>query len=443
MLLNALNVMGNCRFLRQKKQVKINGEWVDTRSLRYLPLCDENHSIVSIRGGLTNHIYNVGLVGGENAQIETSNTGSGSIEIAPTAIISGVADSDTGFDRPITDAVQLYNCKIKELQYTRTKKLKLYCSSLIDKPNEKSGFFGGSTFSEIYLEPSAISNLTNMCEMFRWCVNLESLDAKDWNTSNVTNMAGMFLYCYKLESLDVSKWDVSNCTSMFRMFEGCESIQTIDVSNWDVSNCISLGSMFEGCSKLQAIDISKWNTSNCLSMNRMFKYCSSLKSLDITNFTFAKGCDVFGMFIGCTSLKSLNVTGLNFTNADGNLGHMFNECSSLVSLDLSSWNTSNITKIYDMFIDCSSLVSLDLSSWDTSKVDDMDGVFYRCSSLVSLNISGWDMSKVTDRYMEYMFYGCKSLRTIYMIGCNQTTIDKIKKALSWDNILNQVTIITE
>ena len=32
--------MANCKFLRQKKQVKINGEWVDTRSYRYLPYCD-------------------------------------------------------------------------------------------------------------------------------------------------------------------------------------------------------------------------------------------------------------------------------------------------------------------------------------------------------------------------------------------------------------------
>ena len=105
--------MGNCRFLRQKKQVQINGEWVDTRSFRYLPLCDESHSIISIRGGVKNHIYNVILVSGENAQIETSNTGSGSIEIAPTAIISGLTDIDIDHVRPIpdTDAVQIYNCK--------------------------------------------------------------------------------------------------------------------------------------------------------------------------------------------------------------------------------------------------------------------------------------------------------------------------------------------
>ena len=129
MLLNALNVMGNCRFLRQKKQVKINGEWVDTRSLRYLPLCDENHSIVSIRGGLTNHIYSVLLVGGENAQIETSNTGSGSIEIAPTAIISGITGGKAS-EIPIADAVQLYNCKIKSLQFTNAKKLKIFSFKL-------------------------------------------------------------------------------------------------------------------------------------------------------------------------------------------------------------------------------------------------------------------------------------------------------------------------
>ena len=419
MLLNALNVMGNCRFLRQKKQVKINGEWVDTRSLRYLPLCDENHSIVSIRGGLTNHIYNVGLVGSENAQIETSNTGSGSIEIAPTAIISGVADSDTSIGRPITDAVQIYNCKIKSLQLTNTKKLKIYCSSLLDGehiPNYSyGGNFGGSHFSEIYLEPSAVSNLTTMQYMFSFCSNLTSLDVSNWNTSNVTDMTMMFANCSGLTSLDASNWDISKIRSMYGIFYECSKLQSINVSNWDTSNCTSMWSMFAGC--------------------------SSLKSLDVSNFRFSWGNLIDGMFAGCSSLKSLNVSGWG-TIPGSSLEGMFNGCSSLESLDLSSWDTSEIMFMDYMFQGCSSLVSLDLSSWDTSNVKNMDGIFQGCSSLVSLNISGWDMSKVSELYIEYMFKDCSSLETIIMIGCAQETIDKIKKTLSWDNMLNQVTIIT-
>ena len=42
-----------------------------------------------------------------------------------------------------------------------------------------------------------------------------------------------------------------------------------------------------------------------------------------------------------------------------------------------------------------------------------------------------------------MFNRCDELTTIKMIGCNQTTIDKIKSALSSAGILNNVTIVTE
>lgn len=332
--------MGNCRFLRQKKQVLVNGEWVDTRSFRYLPLCDESHSIVSIIGGLKNHIYNVELVGGGN-QIETSNTGSGSIEIAPTAIIIGVSDIDTSMGSPFTDAVQIYNCKIKRLNSTKTRKLKIYCSSLLDCEHINGysyGNFGGSYFSEIYLEPSAVSNLTTMEYMFSHCHSLTSLDVSNWNTSNVTSMA-----------------------------------------------C-----MFKGCSNLTSLDVSNWNTSKIINM--------------------------YEMFAGCSSLKSLNVSGLDITNPS-TLANMFNGCSSLVSLDL--------------------------SSWDTSYIITMDYMFRGCSSLVSLNISGWDMTKVKIKSnMRGMFTDCSKLSTIRMIGCNQTTIDKIKKALSNAYILDQVTIIT-
>ena len=77
----------------------------------------------------------------------------------------------------------------------------------------------------------------------------------------------------------------------------------------------------------------------------------------------------------------------------------------------------------------------------TSNVTIMASMFEGCRSLQVLNISGWDLTKATDT--DDMFSECSSLRTIYMNGCNQTTIDKIKAQLKTDGILNNVTIITE
>ena len=46
--------MDKCKFLRQKKQVQINGEWVDTRSYRYIPYCDGGTPCVIVKGGIPN-----------------------------------------------------------------------------------------------------------------------------------------------------------------------------------------------------------------------------------------------------------------------------------------------------------------------------------------------------------------------------------------------------
>ena len=89
-----------------------------------------------------------------------------------------------------------------------------------------------------------------------------------------------------------------------------------------------------------------------------------------------------------------------------------------------------------MFYGCNSLISLDLSSWNTSNVANMNSMFYNCSSLTSLTLSGWVISDATNTGT--MFDGCSNLTTIRMKGCNQTTINKISGVKP-----SSATIVTE
>ena len=43
---------------------------------------------------------------------------------------------------------------------------------------------------------------------------------------------------------------------------------------------------------------------------------------------------------------------------------MFSDCSNLTNLDLSSFDSKNVTKIWIMFSGCSYFTNLDLSSFD-------------------------------------------------------------------------------
>ena len=66
--------------------------------------------------------------------------------------------------------------------------------------------------------------------------------------------------------------------------------------------------------------------------------------------------------------------------------HMFYYCSSLQSIDLSSFNTTNVKDMSWMFDGCSSLQSINLSSFNTTNVEDMDCMFNGCSSLKKENV---------------------------------------------------------
>ena len=66
---------------------------------------------------------------------------------------------------------------------------------------------------------------------------------------------------------------------------------------------------------------------------------------------------------------------------------MFRYCSSLTALDVSGFDTSQVTYMDYMFSGCSALTALDLSKFDISNVKEMSNMFYRDSiSLIKLPV---------------------------------------------------------
>ena len=111
-----------------------------------------------------------------------------------------------------------------------------------------------------------------------------------------------------------------------------------------------------------------------------------------------------------TEMPKKNMDFINNVKYAVNCRAMFYHCKKLVSIDLSKFNTKQVTDMGSMFMDCNSINEIDLSNFDTSKVTFISHMFDMCTNLHSLNISNWDTSSVTD--MSYIFNNCISLVTI-------------------------------
>ena len=147
--------------------------------------------------------------------------------------------------------------------------------------------------------------------------------------------------------------------------------------------------------------------------------------------------DYYIYFRGCNLLEEADLELLD-VSAVTNFQHSFYNCRKLTtkSLKISSWKPQNLEFTNYTFYGCSGLTSLDLSKWKMDKVISVPGMFNGCSSLETLDLSGWNLEKanwhnVTDNGKEErcMFYGCKKLKTIRMVGCSKATKDLVKRDL--------------
>ena len=149
-------------------------------------------------------------------------------------------------------------------------------------------------------------------------------------------------------------------------------------------------------------------------MASMFRYCTKLSKLNLSNFDTRNVTDMKYMFSGCSTLEKLDLSSFNTANVTKMFG-MFYGCSNLSELDLSKFDTKNVKSMPYMFYNCKQLANLNLSSFNTANVSNMYCMFSFCEKLTVLDLSNFNTKKVEN--MQYMFQYCKSLQTIY---CNDT-----------------------
>ena len=174
----------------------------------------------------------------------------------------------------------------------------------------KTNSSDSSKYDVIIYSPCTIYAPIDSSNLFYECLYTKTFKLAKLNTSNVTNMQGMFSSCMDAETIDLSGFNTSKVTNMSSMFyfDG-GSVTTLDVSSFDTSNVTDMSLMFalsDNYSLTSIIFSSKFVTTKVTNMNSMFSGCNALKSLDLSTFDTSNiSSSSTTLFSGCESLEFL------------------------------------------------------------------------------------------------------------------------------------------
>lgn len=150
------------------------------------------------------------------------------------------------------------------------------------------------------------------------------------------------------------------------------------------------------------------NTVNVTNMSQTFSSLYS-RSIDISNWDTSNVTDMSSMFSYLYYTKDLNLGNMN-TSKVTNMASMFSWSRNIVDLDLSSFNTINVTNMFWMFAAAENISYINLASFDTSNVETMEGMFYHCFNVERINVSNLNTCNVSN--MQNMFTGCSKVKEL-------------------------------
>lgn len=150
---------------------------------------------------------------------------------------------------------------------------------------------------------------------------------------------------------------------------------------------------------------------------------NNLTSLDLSRFDTSEVTNMERMFNLCLWLESLDVSGFD-TSKVTTMEQMFRSCH-FTSLDLSNFDTRNVTNMSNMFEGNINIKSLDLSNFTVQGyMTTIYNMFRMCWNLTYLDLSGWNFYGSST-----VFEDCGNLSRVKVAGCSATSISRITNAL--------------
>lgn len=171
------------------------------------------------------------------------------------------------------------------------------------------------------------------------------------------------------------------------------------------------------------IDLRDLDVSNVTKFQHTFFGSTSLVSIDIRGWDTSNAKSMEGMFAFCPSVEEIiGIESLN-TSKVRDMTAMFKQCHKLEYIDVSNWDVSEVNQFYNMFLECRELKEIEgIENWNPAmvKIHGFEGMFMGCKSLKKLDLSNWKKSPIT---LTNMFAWCSSLQELNLTDwCTQSNL---------------------
>lgn len=223
---------------------------------------------------------------------------------------------------------------------------------------------------------------------------LVNADLSNLDTNKVTNIAFLFNNQHKLQTVSgLNNWNTSKVTDMSYVFGACWALNNVgDLSSWDTSNVTNMAGMFGSSGLSDLTMIKDWNVSKVQNLEGTFRMMN-LTALDLSRWDTSQVTNMSDMFdnlslpIDLSKLNTSKVTDMSFMFFGAHVANI---------KGFENWDTSNVRTMKAMFRESNVENLLSISNWDTSKVEDMSSMFMETRNLKQLDLTKWDCSSLTN-----------------------------------------------
>ena len=127
---------------------------------------------------------------------------------------------------------------------------------------------------------------------------------------------------------------------------------------------------------------------------------SNIEVVDISGWDTSNVTTMENMFSFCDKLKNIiGIENLDVSKLE-DANSMFYCCKNLVELDLTNWNPVSLQHTYDMFYGCSNLKMIkNIENWQLPNIKGVRKMFYNCVKL-NVDLSNWNLTNIKDDFMK-------------------------------------------